>query len=87
MIWDHRSGALVGRYSSTAAIQAIGFSPDGTKLALCSEIGELKILQTDGSVFLSHRLQDPAHCIAIDGRRVVLGKKQSSFSFLTRNIC
>jgi WD40 repeat protein len=63
----------VGQHQTKGPAKALQFTPDGKKLVLSTESGDLTVLQLDGSVFLNHRLEDPARCIATDGRRVVLG--------------
>lgn len=73
MLWDQRSGQVMGQYQGKGAVKALRFTPDGSKLVLCAENGDLKSLHLDGSVFLSHRLEDSPRCLATDGRQVVIG--------------
>ncbi len=78
MLWDYRTGQVVGQHQTKGPAKALQFAPDGNKLVVSTESGELTVLQLDGSVFISHRLADPARCIATDGRRAVLGTYPTS---------
>lgn len=73
MLWDHRSRQVVGQHQNKGPVKALQFVPDGSKLVLCTENGDLKTLHADGSIFQSYRLEDSPRCLTTDGRRVIVG--------------
>lgn len=79
-LWELHSASCLGQFHiHTGPVAAVSFSPDGNKVASCSEDQTLKVLDVrTGTVLFSKDAKTPLRCLCWDGASVLTGCSSGS---------